>query len=444
MKWPTRRWISAKSRESSCGAACPALLLALAGGWWLTRKALAPVAALTQAAERINERSLREQLPRSGSGDELDRLTEVFNAMTARLDGSFQRVREFTLHASHELKTPLTVLRGELETALREEKTARRPSPPACLSQIDEIDRLTKIVDGLTPADQGRRRPGRAASRTGAAGRTGARKFRRRQHPGPACRHPRLPAGLRGNRLQGDRHRLRQLLLNLTDNAIKYNHPGGAVAISLRRDGETAELRMANTGAGLAPELQPRVFERFFRGDASHNREVEGCGLGLSIAQWIVTAHGGAIQFDSEPGQLTTWSYGSRWSAPARPWMKGVLKNGLDANRLAIRLRTGHGSSTDVSSYAPTFTSMKTSARLARLLALPVVIALFGAAGCAELAQWHSSPDPATVAPESPQLQVPGASFARHQPSRRGSGHYACKEPGAGPSRGFFFSPSVN
>ena len=128
----------------------PALLLALGGGWWLTRKALAPVAALTQAAGRINEQSLDQQLPRSGNGDELDRLTEVFNGMTARLDGSFQRVREFTLHASHELKTPLTVIRGELEIALREEKNGAPPRPPACSSQIDEIDRLTKIVDGLT------------------------------------------------------------------------------------------------------------------------------------------------------------------------------------------------------------------------------------------------------------------------------------------------------
>lgn len=110
----------------------PALLLALGGGWWLTRKALAPIADLTQAAERINEQSLNQQMPRSGNGDELDRLTEVFNGMTARLDGSFQRVRQFTLHASHELKTPLTVIRGELEIALREDKDGAPPRPPAC------------------------------------------------------------------------------------------------------------------------------------------------------------------------------------------------------------------------------------------------------------------------------------------------------------------------
>ena len=104
----------------------------------------------------------------------------------------------------------------------------------------------------------------------------------------------------------GDRHRLRQLLLNLTDNSVKYNQPGGGVAISLTCAFLAAELRIANTGLGLPAELQSRVFERFFRGDASHNRAVEGCGLGLSIAQWIVNAHGGTIQFVSQPNQLTT------------------------------------------------------------------------------------------------------------------------------------------
>jgi len=94
----------------------PAVLLSIGGGWWLMRKALAPVTALSRAAERINEFNLSQPLPRTGNGDELDRLAEVLNGMTARLDGSFARVREFTLHASHELKTPLTILRGETET----------------------------------------------------------------------------------------------------------------------------------------------------------------------------------------------------------------------------------------------------------------------------------------------------------------------------------------
>ena len=107
----------------SCGL--PAAIVGLFGGWWLMRKALKPVTTLTNTAARVNDRNLHEQLPRSGNGDELDRLTEVFNAMTARLDSSFNRIREFTLHASHELKTPLTVMQGELETALRDDDFSR-------------------------------------------------------------------------------------------------------------------------------------------------------------------------------------------------------------------------------------------------------------------------------------------------------------------------------
>jgi signal transduction histidine kinase len=284
----------------------PALLLALGGGWWLTRKALAPVAALTQAAGRINEQSLRQQLPRSGNGDELDRLTEVFNGMMGRLDGSFQRVRQFTLHASHELKTPLTVIRGELEIALHEEKNGAPSQPARLLSQIDEIDRLTRIVDGLTlltKADAGQVALHREPLQLDELVRESFADANILAHPSgvrvrlSACE----PAAI-----LGDRHRLRQLLLNLTDNAVKYNNPGGSVAISLARAGAAAELRIANTGPGLAADLQPRVFERFFRGDPSHNRAVEGCGLGLSIAQWIVNAHGGNIQFASQPNELTT------------------------------------------------------------------------------------------------------------------------------------------
>ena len=131
-----------------CGV--PASALALAGGWWLTRKALAPVAALTRGRGKNPRRSnLGERLPRTGNGDELDRLTEVFNAMLARLDDSFNRIREFTLHASHELKTPLTVLCGETETALRDESLSPAERERAA-SQLDELRRLARIVDGLT------------------------------------------------------------------------------------------------------------------------------------------------------------------------------------------------------------------------------------------------------------------------------------------------------
>ncbi len=285
-----------------CGL--PAALLGLVGGWWLMRRALAPVQALTEAVARIQEHHLKEQLPRSGNGDELDRLTEVFNAMTTRLDGSFQRIREFTLHASHELKTPLTVLHGELETALRDEALSPAQRERA-LSQLDEVQRLSKIVDGLTlltKADAGQVALGREPVRLDELVRDAFADAQILAHPTgvqvslTACDEITLT---------GDRHRLRQLLLNLTDNAIKHNQPGGTVSMELRRVEPTAEFTITNTGAGVPLELQPRVFDRFFRVDASHTSAVEGCGLGLSLAQWIATAHGGSIRFTSEPGKQT-------------------------------------------------------------------------------------------------------------------------------------------
>ncbi|TAL01441.1 MAG: HAMP domain-containing histidine kinase, partial [Verrucomicrobia bacterium] len=285
-------------------AGLPAALIAAVGGWFLMRRALSPVAALTQAAEKIHDRNLNQKLPRTGNGDELDRLTEVFNAMTTRLDGSFTRIREFTLHASHELKTPLTILHGELETALNE-PSLTEPQRERLASQLDEIQRLGKIVDGLTlltKADAGQIELKREPVPLDEIVRdvfADAQILAR-----PANISVRL-ADCVPLKVQGDKHRLRQLLLNLADNAIKYNQPGGAVEFSLRSSGANAELQISNTGKGIPPEQLPRIFEPFFRGDASHNRAVDGCGLGLSIARWICAAHGGNLLLTSVSGQPT-------------------------------------------------------------------------------------------------------------------------------------------
>ena len=106
--------------------------------------------------------------------------------------------------------------------------------------------------------------------------------------------------------VNGDRHRLRQLLLNLADNAVKYNQPSGTVTLSLRRAGRVAEILLTNTGPGIPPDKLPRVCDRFLRGDPAHSGDAEGCGLGLSIAQWIVAAHGGTLGIESVPSRLTT------------------------------------------------------------------------------------------------------------------------------------------
>ena len=283
----------------------PAVVLGLLGGWWLTRKALTPVSKLTDAITKVHERNLRDPLPRSGNGDELDQLTKVFNDTLARLDDSFKRIREFTLHASHELKTPLTVLCGEIETALRDESL-----PPAererAASQIDELRRLARIVDGLTllaKADTGQVTLKFEPLRFDELVREVFADAQILAEP----QHIRVELAACGEiSLRGDRHRLRQLLLNLTDNAVKYNQSQGRVTMSLRQANDMAEFAIANTGPGIPSEMLPRVFDRFFRGDPAHSQAVDGCGLGLSIAKWIVSAHGGTIQIESVPGKLTT------------------------------------------------------------------------------------------------------------------------------------------
>jgi signal transduction histidine kinase len=283
----------------------PAILLGVAGGWWLTRRALQPLAELTAAAQHVDERTLDRPLPRSGNGDELDKLAGVLNVMQARLNDSFNRIREFTLHASHELKTPLTVMHGEMETALRDNNLSAADRD-RIVSQLDELHRLSKIVDGLTlltRADTGQIKLQKEPLRLDELTRDIHEDIVILAEP----RNVRVElAACDAVTVQGDAHRLRQLFLNLADNAVKYNNPGGTITMSLRKVDGGAEFAIANTGPGIAPELLPRVFDRFFRGDPAHGTEIEGCGLGLSIAQWIARAHGGTIQVESTPSTLTT------------------------------------------------------------------------------------------------------------------------------------------
>ncbi len=284
--------------------ALPTTLLLFLGSWWLLRKSCAPITVLTRAAERIHINNLQERLPPTGTGDELERLTDVFNSMMARLDESLTHIREFTLNASHELKTPLTVLRAQTETALRDSAT-----PPVqreiFADQIDQIVHLTRIVDSLTllaKADAGQVTLALEPVRLDELVRDSFADAQLLARPGM------ITVELKTcdeTTVQGDRHRLKQLLLNLTDNAIKHNQPHGSVEMALQRLGDSAELLIRNSGPGVASENLPRVFDRFFRGDAAHGSGVEGCGIGLAIAQWIVRAHGGSIAFSSQPGETT-------------------------------------------------------------------------------------------------------------------------------------------
>jgi heavy metal sensor kinase len=283
----------------------PAVLVLGVGSWWLVRRALGPLDRLAEAAARIHAGSLAEPLPGAGADDEVGRLATVFNAMMARLDASFAQVKDFTLHASHELKTPLAILQSEIETALAD-PGATAAQREMFVSQLDEVHRLTKIVDGLTflaRADTGQLKLAEEPVRLDELVRD---MFADAEILAHAAGLKVVLARCDTVTVRGDRHRLRQVLLNLVDNAVKFNRPDGEVTFALTRHTDTATLRIANAGPGIPPETLPRVFDRLYRGETASGRSVEGSGLGLSIARSIVVAHGGRIDIASTPGHETT------------------------------------------------------------------------------------------------------------------------------------------
>ena len=260
-----RRQVTPRSRfrrRSRNGV--PTARATVVGGWLLLRRALSPLDQLTKAAERIQPDTLLESLPRTGNGDEVDRLSEVLDATTRRLDDSFQRIREFTLRASHELKTPLTVIRSELETALTEERQSTRERDWT-VSLLEEIERLTHIVDNLiflTKADAGPVQMKKLPVALDDLLREAAEDAQALAPPNGI--DVQLKESSRANVL-GDRQRLRQLLLILVDNATKYNRTEGRVAVALRAAHGVARLSIENTGSSIPTAVLDRVFERFFR-----------------------------------------------------------------------------------------------------------------------------------------------------------------------------------
>jgi signal transduction histidine kinase len=281
----------------------PALVLTVVGGWFLLRRSLAPLNQLTRAAERLNAENIQEALPRSFNGDEVDRLSEVLNAMNQRLSAAMTEIHEFMLHASHELRTPLTILHSEIETSLG--RTQSTEEKERLGGQLDEIQRLTQIVESLALL---------ARSNSG--------QMKYVQEPVPfhqliqdaaedACalgRSKQLRVEVKQMDevwVLGDRDRLRQMVLNLVENACKYNKPQGSIVVAGNVDDSLVTLEIRNTGDGIRPGDLPHVFKKFYRGSSDSIKDPGGSGLGLSIAQSIVKAHGGNIAIDVS---LSDWT----------------------------------------------------------------------------------------------------------------------------------------
>lgn len=276
--------------------------VAIAGGYVLMRRALAPVGEITRTAEQLTSRNLSERLPEARTGDELEALSTALNRMIARIEHSFRHVNRFSADASHELRTPLTVLRGELEAI------AQRPNLPLDVretigSALEETERLSKIVESLlaiSRLDAGealmtRERFDLAELVNGTADQM--RLLAEDKQIALKCDAPGRVE------VEGDPHRLKQIVVNLVDNAIKYTGEGGKVEISVGAVNGNAVLEVSDSGAGIPTEAIPHVFERFYRVDKARSRQMGGAGLGLSIVKSICAAHQGRVSVESSEGK---------------------------------------------------------------------------------------------------------------------------------------------
>ncbi|HKX00533.1 MAG TPA: heavy metal sensor histidine kinase [Bryobacteraceae bacterium] len=279
------------------------LILATAGGFWMSRRALRPVDEITQAARTIGIQNLSRRLSVPKTGDELERLTETLNDMMQRLDLAVKRITQFTADASHELRTPIAVMRTTAEVALRRDRPAGEYRE--ALGQVlIELERTSSLVENLMML-------ARADSGVEALLH---RPMDLTQSVREACLQGRTLAEARDIRFEvavptnpvvidGDAQALRRAFLILIDNAVKYTPPGGRVGVSLSTTDGIAAGEVRDSGIGVSPEDLPNIFERFYRADKARSREMGGAGLGLSIARWIVQNHRGEILVESRPGQ---------------------------------------------------------------------------------------------------------------------------------------------
>jgi heavy metal sensor kinase len=290
------------------GVAYPVTLaLASLGGVFLASRALAPIDKLTRLAHRISAEDLSQRLDLRLPDDEIGRLARTFDDMIARLDDAFRRQRQFTADASHELRTPLTAVKGQVEVALN------RPREPDAYREVlqnvnEEVDRLIRLVGSLLTlarADAGQIPLSPETVDVGDLVSAAVEQVR------PAAQQRNVELVLAPGppvTLRADEDLLLQLLLNLLDNAVKYTPSGGRVSAGWTADGARVELWVRDTGAGIAPEHLPHIFDRFYRADKARSRAEGGVGLGLSICRWIAEAHGGSISVESAPGQGSTFT----------------------------------------------------------------------------------------------------------------------------------------
>ncbi|OPY75604.1 MAG: Sensor kinase CusS [Syntrophorhabdus sp. PtaU1.Bin153] len=275
-------------------------------GYFMAKKALRPVDQIRRAAVKISSSNLDEKIDIGGRRDELGRLAQTFNAMIGRLKDAFQRVNQFSIDVSHELKTPLTILKGETEVALRKERE-KEDYKELLKSNLEEIDRMSSIIDDLLLLSKADAKEIKL----------NLEEIALRDLIMGVCMDMKIFADrksieidvgeLEDVRVKGDELKIRRMLWNIMENGIKYTENGGKVFISSYVNDGYARIDVKDSGTGISEEDIRFIFDRFYRADRSRRRE-SGSGLGLSISKWIAEAHGGSIEVESQPGQGSLFS----------------------------------------------------------------------------------------------------------------------------------------
>lgn len=280
------------------GGGAVAAIVVLLAAYWLARGALRPVEEMTHLASDIQASDLKQRIAAEGEPAEIQSLADTFDAMLARLESAFAQQRNFVMDVSHELRTPLTALRGNLDVMLMDKAMdpEAREQLERMSSEVSRLIRLTSNLLYLAHAEAGReiaRRPVELDALCLEVVRQ--------------ARNLRDDVAVRlENEVQvtvsGDRDLLKQLVLNLVDNAIKYSPANSDVAVSLVEMENAVQIVVADQGPGIPPDQLAHIFERFYRAPGAQSRRVGGAGIGLAISRWIAQVHGGDIRAESSPG----------------------------------------------------------------------------------------------------------------------------------------------
>ena len=280
--------------------------LAIGSGYVLLGRALRPVDRIVESAEAITLENLKQRLPVSETGDEFERLSCALNRMIERLDESFQLSTRFAADASHELRTPLTIMRGELESLVKE-PTLNGDVAERIGNVLEEAERLTRIIEGLllvSRLETGEAQMRREKIDLGAM----IDEVADQMAPIADDKLLRIRRNIaQGVFIEGDEIRLKQVGVNLLDNAFKYTPEGGQIDLEVRAESSGAVFTISDTGMGISERALPHIFERFFRAEQARTSRTGGTGLGLSIVHSIVVAHGGRTLVESEEGRGATF-----------------------------------------------------------------------------------------------------------------------------------------